>query len=204
MYQIELSPIQEQYTAFESLNSLIEAFQMSAILRNKVRNLLFDGYHDSLLEAASNFYPTQVSQTKFGWFYGRNNTSTDGLYRIFTGQSDGKKLGLIDMWNGEKNLSKWQRGETCRSLKHASAGDFQPPFFLTTNSHLLDYFASGQTEEAPASTMRIFMGDMCRTFDLELQKAINYNSLSGYRYRASPNLFNYSLAQNQCYCSRRK
>lgn len=175
---------------------------MSAILRTKVRHLLFDGYSDALLEAASNFYPSQVSQSKFGWFYGRNNTSNDGLYRIFTGQSDkGLKFGLLDTWNGEKSLGKWPPGDTCRSLERTSASDFQPPFFLASNRHFLDYLSKDRVQ-MPEPSMRIFLGDLCRAFDLQLkeEEPISYGGLLGYRYRADANVFNYSLPENKCFC----
>lgn len=179
---------------------------MSAILRNKVRSLLFEGYNDSLLEAASNFYPTQVSQTKFGWFFGRNNTSTDGVYRIFTGQDTnyfGKRIGLIDTWNGESTLARWQFGEKCRSLVHVSAGDLQPPFFLQANYALLNYFSQAPANE-PMPSLRLFIGDMCRVFELEPTGPVTYKNVPAFRYRAAPGLFNYSLLDNQCYCHQQK
>ncbi|KAI2804845.1 hypothetical protein BLOT_003833 [Blomia tropicalis] len=201
--QIQTSPLEEQYTAFESLNSLIEAFGMRAILRHRVSDLLFNGYHDSLLVSASNFYPTQVTQTKFGWFYDRNDTSSDGWYRIFTGMQDHTKLGLINTWEGDEELTKWKEGHKCRSFEMVSAGDLQPPFITRTNRHFLQYL-DGNTREDPLPPLRMFIGDMCRVFELEPTIATNVMGMPTQRYRANPMQFNYSLVENQCYCQMAK
>ena len=190
--------------AYGALNSLIELYRIDVILRNNVRHLLFDGYNDTFLEAASKLYPNKVSQTKFGWFFGRNNTSTDGVYRIFTGQGDhlGQTMGLIDTWNEDKVLKKWLFGEKCSSLADTFAGDLQPPFFVRNNHRLLNYFDNIPPEPMPS--LRMFFGDMCRAFDLEPEKPVSYKNLSAFRYRASVDQFNYSLEENRCYCSKQK
>lgn len=184
---------------------------MTVILRHSVRELLFDGYNDTLLATASHFYPKQVKQDKFGWFFERNNTSSDNLYSVYTGQSscDGglKKLGLLHSWNGSSELTRWPKDQNgrCRSLDDTSAGDLHPPFFLQNGRRLLDFpiFPSSQTPEK--SSMRMFLGDMCRSFELDYKQSVRFqDKLDGYRYHGGPDLFNYSLEQNHCYCTKKR
>lgn len=188
---------------------------MTAILRHTVRELLFEGYNDTLLATASHFYPKQVKQDKFGWFFERNNTSSDNLYSVYTGQSlcEGGlgKLGLLHSWNGSSELTRWpadvHQSGRCRSLEDTSAGDLHPPFFLQNGRRLLNFPTFGSSPQTPEkSSMRMFLGDMCRSFELDYKQPVSFEGgkLEGYRYRGGPNLFNYSLEQNQCYCTKKK
>ena len=203
IYHIESSPLEEQYIAYESLNSLAETFNLTFFKKTKVRDLLFDGYDDVLLETAQSFYPNQNIQSKFGWLYSRNNSASDGLFRVFTGQKNfGHKFGLIDTWNLEKSNVKWKKGFKCRSFEGTTGGDFMPPFTLLKDKHLLNYFENDDDSKQP-KTLRIFLADMCRAFDLEFKEPITYKGTEGYRYHIGPKLFNYSFEENRCFCDKR-
>lgn len=214
VHAIENAPKREHYTAFESLNSLIDAYNMTAVLRHSVRELLFEGYNDTLLATASHFYPKQVKQDKFGWFFERNATSSDHLYSVFTGQStcDGglRKLGLLHAWNGSRELTRWPEtedggsggGRRCRSMEDTSAGDLHPPFFLQEGRRLLELFGAASPQGPPKPSMKMLLGDMCRSFELDYKQAVSFQDrLEAFRYRGGPRLFNYSIEQNRCYCS---
>lgn len=175
-------------------------------MKHKIRQLLFEGYEDDLLTTASSFYPGEVAQTRFGWLYQKNNTSSDGLFRVYTGQLDsGRKLGLIDTWNNENENIKWKVGEKCRSFDHTTTGDLQPPFFLRENYHLLQYFGQ-QNLLKPLPSIRMFIADICRSFDLEYMETIEtMDQIHRYRYRMGPSTFNYTSSNdNHCYCKNNK
>lgn len=189
---------------------------MTAVLRHSVRELLFEGYNDTLLATASHFYPKQVKQDKFGWFFERNATSSDHLYSVFTGQStcDGglRKLGLLHAWNGSRELTRWPETEDggsgggrrrCRSMEDTSAGDLHPPFFLQEGRKLLELFGTASPQRPPPKpSMKMLLGDMCRSFELDYKQAVSFQDrLEAFRYRGGPRLFNYSIEQNRCYCS---
>ncbi|XP_046913295.2 protein croquemort [Dermatophagoides farinae] len=206
IHQIRSIPEEEKFLAYESLNSLIDAFNMSFVMKHKIRQLLFEGYEDDLLTTASSFYPGEVAQTRFGWLYQKNNTSSDGLFRVYTGQLDsGRKLGLIDTWNNENENIKWKVGEKCRSFDHTTTGDLQPPFFLRENYHLLQYFGQ-QNLLKPLPSIRMFIADICRSFDLEYMETIEtMDQIRRYRYRMGPSTFNYTSSNdNHCYCKNNK
>ncbi|XP_075680085.1 protein croquemort-like isoform X3 [Dermatophagoides pteronyssinus] len=201
IHQIRSIPEDDKFLAYESLNSLIDAFNMSFILKHKIRHLLFEGYEDDLLTTASSFYPGEISPTRFGWLFEKNNTSADGLFRVYTGKLDsGKKIGLIDTWNNEKENIKWKSGQKCRSFKNTTTGDLQPPFFMHNNDYqLLKYFGQKNLLK-PLPNIRMFIADICRSFDLDYQDTIEYDNIRRYRYQLGPMTFNYTLNENHCYC----
>ncbi|XP_054168300.1 protein croquemort-like [Oppia nitens] len=166
----------------EALNVIIEESQSLIFKRNTVRQLLFDGYEEVLLEAAKDFFP-ETPFTRFGWYYMRNNTSTDGIYRIFTGEKGINRLGLMDSWNNHKINNKWF-GSQCEKIEGISGGDFQPPYRLHPKPKNIDFFA----------------GDMCRPITLDFTEEVDYNNIKCDRYMATSALFNYNLPENQCYC----
>jgi len=55
------------------LNNAMRLFGTRLVVRKKVREFLFDGYNDPLLDLASiippEFVPVSIPFDKFGWFY---------------------------------------------------------------------------------------------------------------------------------------
>lgn len=154
----------------------------SLFLKHTVSELLFDGYEDPFIESAAQFF--NMPFKKFGFFIGRNDTSSDGVYSIFTGKSDINKLGLMDNWKHEKNLSDYWFGPQCERLDRSSAGDLRPPYVLKTSNE----------------PIFMFVGDICRSFELRFHQNVENNGISCKRYVADEKLFDYTLDENKCYC----
>ncbi|KAI7688116.1 hypothetical protein SSS_04311 [Sarcoptes scabiei] len=204
IHKINLMPEEERFIAQESLNSMIESFSLATVMRHKISELLFDGYEDDLLKTASTLQPTEMQQARFSYLYGKNNTSTDGLFRIHTGGSDSaKSLGLMDTWNNENIISQWPSGEKCRSFNKSTAGDLLPPFYLEQNYRLMRYLGKQPILE-PNPAIRMFIGEMCRSFELEFVEKFTKNQLRGYRYGLSTKSFDYTVDDNQCFCVEQK
>lgn len=186
--------------AFESLNSLIETFKISLFSKHKARELLYEGYEDKLLSTASSLYPNQVKSNKFGWLLEKNNTD-NGLYEVFTGRlKNGKDMGLVHSWNNEQKLTEWDSdNEKCSSLNNTITGDLQPPFFIQQNYSLSNYFHNDNLL-SPLPTIRLLIGDMCRTFDLQFNKTIQIDNIDAYRYQLAEDEQNTS----HCYCKDNK
>merc|ERR1719394_1505417 len=90
-----------------------------------VRNVTFDGIDTPLLTMMEGTVLEDMVTMpfdKFGWFYGRNGSSDyDGLFEMFTGETDIGKIGQIKSWNNQTDLSKfYPRG--CSQLS-GSAGE---------------------------------------------------------------------------------
>ena len=52
---------------------------------------------------------------RFGWFYKRNDTASDGDYEVYTGTDDLKKLGQMYAWKDDTNLTFYE-GSCSRSM----------------------------------------------------------------------------------------
>lgn len=163
------------------VNSINEETNSTLFNRHTVRELLFEGYEEIILEAAKQLFP-KTPYTKFGWFYGKNNTSSDGTYSIFTGENGINRLGLMNSWNNEFINNKWF-GKECQTIDDSSGGDFQPPY-----------------RNPKPKSIKIFIGDICRSLSLDFAHEVNYKGIKCDRYWANPSLFDYNLNENKCYC----
>ena len=55
----------------------------------------------------------------------KNNTD-DGVYTVFTGESDINKLGIIDKYNGAKSINFWTSDQA--NMVNGTDGTVGPPF----------------------------------------------------------------------------
>lgn len=165
------------------MNILITENEAQLFPKHTVRELLFDGYADDLIDAGQDL-GFNVPYDKFGWYYGRNNSATDGTYSIFTGEAETMdKFGLLHSWNNQQMLPFWN-GYQCNRLDQSTPGDFRPPYV-----------------QPKPSVIYIFVGDICRSLPLHYLKTIEYHGLVVDRYWAGHQVFDYTLSENKCYCS---
>jgi scavenger receptor class B protein 1 len=164
------------------VNGIVKGTKSVLFPRHTVSELLFEGYSDKLITAAKRFFP--VPYDKFGWFYGRNDTSSDGNFTISTGKSLVSSLGKLNAWNNHSQL--WMYRNSCMSLDDVSAGDFQRPLELTTPSYI-----------------KIYVGDICRPLKLNYERSLNTNGFRSNRYTADDSLFDYYFEENRCFCPSR-
>jgi hypothetical protein len=92
-----------------------------------VSELLFDGYADPLLNAASSIpvlSSLQVIVDTVGFMYGRNDSALyDGVINVETGTDDATKRGILRNWNYKnRTADDGEYGEI-----RGSAGEFFPP-----------------------------------------------------------------------------
>lgn len=66
----------------------LEALTEGFFIRRTIKQLLFDGYPDTLTTFAPLLNPeiTSFSSGRFAWFINKNATD-DGLYNVYTGES---------------------------------------------------------------------------------------------------------------------
>lgn len=148
-------------------------------MRHKIRELLFDGYQDELIDQVQGVMP--IPYDKFGWFYAKNFSSTDGHFIIKTGLGDINKLGLMANWVASDNVTKFQN--SCNlTFDGISAGDLTPPF------------------QTRASSIQMFVGEICRPLKLNFEKDVDHFGLKTYRYKVDQSIFDYFLDENKCYC----
>lgn len=188
----------------ELINSLKDdgIIELEVFRKAKVRELLFEGYADELLANLKFFAPDENIDHRFGWLHTRNGTSNDGNLRVFTGHSNFNKLGYVAGWNGHNTNTVWKEGSNCQSFSGTTTGDLLPPFYLHQNVPLFKYNSQMSFSQQP-TTLRLFFPDMCRAFEMELQKPIEYSGIDAYRYCLGPDTFNYTGEANRCYCDKR-
>ncbi|KAK9686067.1 CD36 family [Popillia japonica] len=87
----------------------------------------FEGYEDKLLQLLvklniSNF---NIPESKFGWFYGRNNSEVyDGNFTMYTGVDNIDLLGIINKWNSVS----WTGDYTSYcGVVNGTSGELWPP-----------------------------------------------------------------------------
>lgn len=172
----------EKLFLYYSINQMHSLTSASLFPSHTIRQLMFDGYTDALIQESYllNFDDISIPFDKFGWFYGRNDTSSDGRYEIFTGKSSLKDMGLMHAWNGSVELKHFYG--KCNSLGRTGA-DFQPPF-QTPTPH----------------SIRIFVGDICRPLTLFFDRPVTTQGVISNRYVADGRTFDYAMDQNRCYC----
>ena len=87
------------------LNGVLIAFKEKLFITASVKEILFDGFNDPLLDDLEGlekalpfikkFIPPGITD-KFAFFYQRNGTDfTDGVWNMFTGESDVEKMGQV-------------------------------------------------------------------------------------------------------------
>lgn len=143
--------------SFDAINELAYTSRQQLFLNNTVQELLFDGVSSYMMDAAEDI-GVHVPYDKFGWFYKKNNTAFDGTYRIFSGQANTMdKLGLMDTWNGQGEISYWS-GAPCTRMDRSSPGDLRPPFFNKRPEHI-----------------HVFAADICRFVRMRCFKELSLN-----------------------------
>lgn len=149
--------------------------------KHSVRELLFDGYLDDFINETVHMkiLPKPLPYSRFGWFYGKNDSATQDEFEIYTGKSDLNRLGLINSWHNKTELNIWN-GD-CNVLNDSNQGDLQPPF--KESGHI-----------------NIFVSSICRSLRLNHKEIVYTRAVSANRYAADKSLFDYSIAANQCYC----
>ncbi|GAB0094338.1 Protein croquemort [Sergentomyia squamirostris] len=152
-----------------------------------VRELLFDGYDDPVLNFVRklNISSFVIPFTKVGWFVDRNNSAThDGRFNIFTGDDDLRKLGLMDHWNNV-NRTKYYRGD-CGKVT-GTTGEIWPPL----------------PSDKSQGDIEMFTSDICRSLTLKYEKPIEKLGLKGNKWiadeRVLDNGWKYDSAS--CYCT---
>src|SRR2546422_478115 len=125
--RINWEPQEKHQFMFDAVNGLIEDNGMRVILNHTVDELLFKGYEDSLLIVGMHLGLSPFRH--FGWMYGKNDTSSDGKYRIFTGEGETQaQIGFLDTWKDKPVMNVWQ-GKECNTIHDSSPGDLRPPLF---------------------------------------------------------------------------
>lgn len=160
----------EHYLVKKAVNYFFIIKGEKIYIQKSVREILFDGYDDPLIDIASklNISSLNLPFTKFAWFVDRNNSATyDGVYNMYSGGKDPSKLGIITKWNYEHKTSYYP-GDC--GIVNGSSGE-------------LWYAVRGQ------ETVSIFSPDMCSDVTLHRNGTETLYGIKGSYYMGMADLF---------------
>lgn len=173
-------PDEIKFFYYFSINRMQNLSKSVLFPKHTIRELLFEGYTDVLIQEASKLHGMKVPFDHFGWFYQRNATSSDGRHEIFTGLDDVSQIGHIFSWNGSETLQNFRN--ECNSLEGVTS-EFQYPF-----------------SDSRPEALKVFVGDICRPLKLTYQAQVETKGVLLNRYSLDQSSFDYSSPENVCFC----
>ncbi|XP_035232848.1 lysosome membrane protein 2-like [Stegodyphus dumicola] len=135
------------------------------IIKKTVAELAFKGYEDSIIKYGK-YVKRNIPYKKgiFSWLYGKNATD-EGLFTVFTGESDHKKMNLIKEWNGSKKLTFW-KDDTCNMMNGTNA-EVGPALTENQNSYTF------------------FQPLICRSLTFNYTRDVNHKTIFCRRFESS-------------------
>lgn len=147
----------------------------------KVREILFEGYHDVLASLGSIFSTESVIFDTVGFLVKKNvSDELTGKYKIHTGLGNISELGKIQMFNDLPEFP-YREGE-CKKLK-GSPGEYYPP------------------QRSKSEPVYLFTPEMCRSMPYEYEKDVNIHGIIGNRYSLGNRAIDNGtlFPENKCY-----
>lgn len=126
----EKSPLSGDLLA-SVLNGIFTSAGESLVVRKKVREILFEGYHvnflNELISLTTKFgmkMQSPLPNNTFGLFYNKNRT-TPGVYVMNTGVSDVMQLKQISSFRNRPRVPHWMT-EYCNQVNGTDGSAFHP------------------------------------------------------------------------------
>ncbi|KAK2575738.1 hypothetical protein KPH14_012124 [Odynerus spinipes] len=163
-------------------DQLIMSIGKQLTITKNVNELLFAGYEDQLLVIADKLNISTMPYTRFGWFYGRNNSdSFEGTFNMLTGKNDIYEMGIVKEWNFERETNYYKN--SC-AIVGGTNGDLWPP--LKDNE-----------------TVSIFVPDICTYVTLTYQNESVFQGLRGSKFISDETMLDNGdiVESRKCYCS---
>ncbi|XP_076842650.1 scavenger receptor class B member 1 isoform X3 [Brachyhypopomus gauderio] len=150
------------------MSATFKMFKEGPFVTKTVGELLW-GYDSKLVDFLTTFFPDMVPvKGKFGLFAEFNNSNT-GLFTVFTGQDDIRKVHRVDSWNGMQNVTYWN-SDQCNMI-NGTAGQMWPPFMTTE------------------STLPFYSPDACRSMELVFERPGIVSGIPVFHFVAPKTLF---------------
>ncbi|XP_064640909.1 lysosome membrane protein 2-like [Lineus longissimus] len=127
------------------VSTVLKLFNEDVFVKLSVNDIIW-GYHDDLLALGHDAFPDWIYTSFIGVFSNKNHTA-DGVYTIYTGETDTLKLGVIDKFNGSSHLNFWS--DKYANMVNGSDGTLGPPF--TQKSWIVYTFVSDICRSVPGT-----------------------------------------------------
>ncbi len=162
-----------------AIDVLLKNLTEELFVRKTVRELLFDGYRDPLLDKLPPWVPAPRDMPdKFAYYYGRNGSDwTDGVFNMFTGETGLSKLGLVARWNYTSKLPYYEG--SCGQVR--GGGDVLPP-------------------GCDRTSVEFFSNDLCRPMRLDFESSAVYREVDVYAYTVTDMFFANESKNRENWC----
>lgn len=167
------------------INAGLTIIREKLFVTKKIRQILFDGYKDPILDAAKDGSSIGIPMPpglmdKFGFYYGKNGTDwADGIWNIHTGYGNINKLGRVAAWNYSSH-SKFFKDQ-CGVV--SGGADLLPPL-------------------QRGNSIQIYNNDLCRPINLNytgVEKQV-YGGVSGRQFVMEESFFANSTENKDNWC----
>nr|XP_013804628.1 PREDICTED: scavenger receptor class B member 1 [Apteryx mantelli mantelli] len=149
------------------VSGALAGLKQEAFMNRTVGELMW-GYEDSLIETLNMLVPGLIPfKGKFGLFV-EFNSSSSGLFTVYTGMKDISRVHMVDSWNGLRNVNYWRTSE-CNMI-NGTSGEMWPPFMSPTS-------------------LEFYSPDACRSMKLVYEQSGEFEGVPTYRFVAPKTLF---------------
>ncbi|KAK3592837.1 hypothetical protein CHS0354_028913 [Potamilus streckersoni] len=164
--------VRKEYPLIQELVELLLDWANESLVMDVTVNGILWGYEEPMIRKIKDLaqklgHPLNISD-RFGLFSGQNNTD-DGRYTIFTGVEDVSRFGVIDRWNGLRNLSYWTTDQ-CNMI-NGTDGTIFPPFIDKSD------------------ILYLFSTDICRSIYVAYDEDVTLKDIPMYRFVAPRSVF---------------
>ncbi|ETN77052.1 CD36 family protein [Necator americanus] len=171
------------------IEGILKATNEAPFVNVTVREALFDGYHDKLIDAVCQKKGLEMLcrlvkiPQLIGFFYGQNNTD-DGLFEVSTGLNAPWNIGAVHTFNNMSALPDfvWDSKDACE-IRGTDGQLFSP---------LLK--EGGEIE--------VFAGPICRTVTMEFRERSEFRGIAAFRYGFPANIYDPSVPVNRGFCNK--
>lgn len=169
------------------VEGIVKSYE-SFFINLSVDELLFEGYEDKLIKKIcslpfiKSICKKEVPE-RIGLFYGQNNTD-DGVYEVDSGLRGVELLDRVYSWNnftGSLEKSIWY-GDPARMINGTDAELYPPNLYSQEN-------------------LQIFIGQLCRSFDLEKRDATTTSGIPIFRYSQADSFLDVATQRSQGFCN---
>ncbi|XP_035232833.1 lysosome membrane protein 2-like [Stegodyphus dumicola] len=150
------------------------------IIKKSVAELAFKGYKDSIIKYGA-YIKSDIPYKNgiFSWLYGKNATD-EGLFTVFTGETDHKKMNFIKEWNGSEKLKFW-KDDTCNMMNGTNA-EVGPALMKNQKNYTF------------------FQPLICRSLTFNYSRDLNHNNIFCRRFESSTETLASSSINSDNWC----
>ncbi|XP_011685053.1 PREDICTED: lysosome membrane protein 2-like [Wasmannia auropunctata] len=165
-------------------NTVLSTLQEKSFINETANGFLW-GYDNHLFHLSKPLMMLErdIPFEKFGMLAIKKGIDKD-RFTVHTGSRGIENIGVIDRLNGMNTRHVWD-DERCDKIE-GSDGSMFPP-------HLI---------EDPSEALWVYSKDICRKIPFRFSEEVTTFDIPSLRYKFTPDVYNFSDKQNECFCSK--